>query len=229
MNAAAPGILAAEASRLGAILVHFSTDYVFDGMKPMPYVEADRTHPLNVYGRTKLEGERAIAAAGCDHVILRTSWVYGAHGSNFMLTMLRLAATRDELRVVADQLGAPTSTRQLASAVVRILLGNETARRVETADLDRLRAASGLYHATATGVTSWFGFAQAIFAEHERAPGRAFNTPRLVAISSSEYPTPAQRPANSRLNCDRLAERLGVRIPSWEEGLKEAISEVLSG
>jgi dTDP-4-dehydrorhamnose reductase len=229
VNGVAPGVIAAEARRSGALLVHFSTDYVFDGTKPEPYVESDAPNPLNVYGRTKLEGERAIAAAGCDHLVLRTSWVYGARGHNFLLTMLRLGATREELRIVDDQLGAPTSSRQLAGALLDLLLEGERERPVERAQLERLRAASGLYHATATGVVSWFAFAQAIFAEQERLPGRAFNTPRLVAIPASEYPTPARRPANSRLNCDRLARRLGVRIPPWRDGLKETISEVLSG
>ena len=140
VNATAPALLAAEARKAGALLVHYSTDYVFDGTKGSPYVETDPTSPINAYGRTKLEGEGAIAASGCDHAILRTSWVYAPHGANFMLTMLRLAATRPELRIVADQRGAPTSTRQLARATLALL-----------SNLERTRASSGIYHATAAG------------------------------------------------------------------------------
>lgn len=224
VNGIAPGILAAEAKRAGALLVHFSTDYVFDGTKPSPYVEADPPHPVNAYGLTKLEGERAIADAGADHLILRTSWVYGPRGANFMLTMLKLAATRDEIRVVDDQHGAPTSGRQLARALIDLILGADSERPIEAAHLARLREASGLYHATAAGETTWFEFARAIFAERSRRPGQAFGVPRLVAIPTREYPTPARRPANSRLNCDKLAKRLGVRLGDWKEGLREALS-----
>ena len=227
VNGIAPGVLGEEARRLGAVVVHFSTDYVFDGTKPEPYVESDAPNPINAYGLTKLEGERALAAAGCDHIVLRTSWVYAAHGRNFLLTMLRLAGERDELRIVDDQRGAPTSGRQLATALVELLGGGEGPFPPRA--LERLRAASGLYHATATGVISWFGFAQAIFAERSRAPGGAFATPRLVAISTAQYPTPARRPANSQLSCDKLAAAFGVRIPPWKDGLKAAMAEVLSG
>lgn len=224
VNGIAPGVLAAEAKRAGALLIHFSTDYVFDGTKPEPYVESDPTSPVNAYGLTKLEGENAVAQSGCDHLILRTSWVFGPHGRNFMLTMLKLAASQTEIRVVDDQHGAPTSSRQIGRAVVDLLLGADGARPVAEADIARLRAGSGLYHATAAGATSWFGFAQAIFAARAREPGLAFNAPRLVAISTREYPTPAPRPANSRLACDKLAQRFGVRIADWRDGLREALS-----
>ncbi|MGZ5569554.1 MAG: dTDP-4-dehydrorhamnose reductase [Usitatibacter sp.] len=209
VNAVAPGVLAGEAKRAGALLIHFSTDYVFDGLKGAPYVESDPTNPLNAYGLTKLEGERAIAASGCEHLILRTSWVYGPHGRNFLLTMLRLAATKEELRVVDDQRGAPTSSAQLARL---------------TRELLDQRPASGLYHATAEGETTWFGFAQAIFAERARRSGAAFKSPRVAPISSSEYPTPAKRPAYSVLSSARLEAACGLRIPGWREGLAQALS-----
>jgi dTDP-4-dehydrorhamnose reductase len=229
VNGVAPGVIGEEAKRQGALVVHFSTDYVFDGTKPAPYVESDPPNPINAYGLTKLEGERALAAAGCDHIVLRTSWVYAAHGRNFLLTMLRLAAERGEVRVVDDQHGAPTSARQIAAALVELLGAGHRDRPIEAPDLERVRAASGVYHATATGVISWFGFAQAIFAEQARAPGRAFTAPRVVAIPTAEYPTPARRPLNSRLDCGKLARTFGVRISQWEDGLKETLSEVLSG
>jgi dTDP-4-dehydrorhamnose reductase len=219
VNAAAPAVLAAEARRLGAVLLHFSTDYVFDGNKAAPYIEEDATAPLGAYGRTKLEGERAIAASGCDHAILRTSWVYGPHGKNFMLTMLRLGRERGELRVVDDQHGAPTSSLQLA-ALTRALLAPEG--RIDRASLDRVRAGSGIYHATAAGETTWCGFARAIF---EAGPA-GMPKPRVVAIATKDYPTPARRPANSRLSNEKLARNFGVRIPDWRNGLAEALSRL---
>ena len=179
---------------------------------------------MNAYGQTKHEGELAIARAGCDHVILRTSWVYAPHGRNFLLTMLRLAATHPEIRVVDDQHGAPTSSRQLADAVVSLLLGKDRERTVEERDLARLRAARGLYHATGGGECTWFEFAQAIFAERARRPGQAFTAPRVIAISTAEYPTPAKRPANSRLSNEKLAATLGVRLDDWRDALREAMS-----
>ena len=224
VNARAPGILAEEAKRQGAVLVHFSTDYVFDGTKPAPYVEADPTSPVNAYGLSKLEGEEAIRAAGCDHLVLRTSWVYGPHGKNFLLTMLRLAATQPEIRVVDDQRGAPTSSRQIAEGVVSLMLGAARGRPVEDSDLGRLRAASGVYHYTASGVASWFEFAQAIFAERSLQQGQAFTAPRVVAIPTRDFPTPARRPANSALSNEKLAATFGVRLPAWRDGLREALS-----
>lgn len=214
VNGIAPALLAAEARRLDAVLIHFSTDYVFDGRKQSPYVEGDAPDPLNVYGATKLEGERAIAASGCAHVVLRTSWVYGPHGKNFMLTMLKLAQTRDELRIVDDQHGAPTSSAQLARLTAQLL---ERGPRM-------LREKSGLYHATAAGETTWRGFADAIFAGVSERRGASFKRPRVVPIATSEYPTPARRPAYSVLSCDRLAEAFGTRIPDWRSGLDGALS-----
>jgi dTDP-4-dehydrorhamnose reductase len=221
VNAAGAGALGEEAARTGALLVHYSTDYVFDGAKPAPYVESDAPHPLNAYGRSKLEGERAIAASGAAHVILRTSWVYGPQGGNFVRTMLRLAATREELRVVDDQRGAPTSSLQLAQATLELIGGPNG--EVDVTAVDAAKARTGLYHATAQGETTWFGFAQAIFDEWSRRnPG--FRAPRLVPIASSEYPTPARRPANSLLDSSRLAATFGVRLGPWREALAQALS-----
>jgi dTDP-4-dehydrorhamnose reductase len=209
VNGAAPGILAEEAKRAGALLVHYSTDYVFDGALDRPYVETDATNPLSVYGRTKLEGEHAVAAAGGRHLILRTSWVYAPRGKNFMLTMLRLAAERDELRVVDDQRGAPTSSLQLARATIALF--------------DSSREHSGTYHATASGVTTWFGFAAAIFEGRGRRLGDAFRIPALVPIATTDYPTPARRPRNSVLSNAKLENVFGVRLGDWREGLDEAL------
>jgi dTDP-4-dehydrorhamnose reductase len=208
VNAIAPGVLGEEALRLGALLIHYSTDYVFDGTKASPYVEDDPTHPINAYGRTKLEGERAIAASGCRHIVLRTSWVYGPRGANFLLTMLRLAGERTELRVVDDQRGAPTSSLALARAT-RDLLGKPHAH--------------GIYHASAAGATSWHGFAGEIFARRARDDA-SFKAPRLIPIATSEYPTPARRPANSLLSNGRLDAETGVRLADWREGLAEVMS-----
>ena len=223
VNAVAPGVLGEEAKRAGALLIHFSTDYVFDGSKRTPYVERDPVNPLGAYGRTKLAGEAAVAQSGCRGLVLRTSWVYGPHGKNFMLTMLRLAETREELRVVDDQRGAPTSSRSLARLVRELLDRNGDTDEVTRAEVDELASHGGLYHATAAGETTWFGFAQAIFAEMERRQ-RTFRTPRLIAIPTSEYPTPAKRPAYSVLSSARLREALGVGIPDWRAGLLESVS-----
>ena len=226
VNAIAPGILGEEAKRAEALLIHFSTDYVFDGRKRAPYIEDDPTHPLGVYGRTKLDGERAIEQSGCRHLILRTSWVYGPHGANFMLTMLRLGASREELRIVSDQRGAPTSSRELAR-LVGAILGRDGAQPTR-AGVAEAAERSGIYHATAGGETTWFGFAEAIFEEaSKRTPG--MRVPRLVAIPTSEYPTPAQRPANSVLSCARLNSAFGLAIPDWRRGLEEAVSALPAG
>jgi dTDP-4-dehydrorhamnose reductase len=198
INAVASGVLAEEAKKLGALLVHYSTDYVFDGTKHGAYTEDDAPSPLNVYGRTKLEGECAIQAASCRHLILRTSWVYSPRGKNFPLTILRLAKERDELRVVDDQIGAPTSSDMIAGATAQILAKNMTPE--------------GLYHLTADGSVSWCGFARAI-------ARRANLAVRVTAVSSSEYPTPAQRPANSRLDCSQLQTAYGLHLERWEAGL----------
>jgi dTDP-4-dehydrorhamnose reductase len=223
VNASGPGVLADEARRVGALLVHFSTDYVFDGTKPSAYVEDDPANPLSVYGASKLEGERAIAAARADYLILRTSWVYGPHGKNFLFTMLRLGRESDELRVVDDQRGAPTSSRALAR-LVRELLGGAGAQPLTREGVGAAAERGGLYHASAAGTTSWFGFAQAIFEEMDRQRRLYFTPPRLTAILTSGYPTPARRPANSVLSSARLTEAFGVAIPDWREGLRETVS-----
>ena len=228
VNAVAPGVLAEEAKRAGALLVHYSTDYVFDGAKASAYVETDATAPLNVYGATKLEGERAIAGAGPAHVILRTSWVYGPHGKNFMLTMLQLAATRSELRVVDDQRGAPTSGIALARATLELFTG-AAPREVAAADVARVAGLSGVYHATAGGETTWCGFAREIFARRAAQAGPSFKAPTVTPITTPEYPTPAKRPANSVLSNAKLRAAFGVAIPDWRRGLEEALAPLSRG
>jgi len=221
VNAVAPGIIAGEARRSNALLLHFSTDYVFDGAKRTPYVETDATHPLGAYGRTKLEGERAVLDSGAAAIVLRTAWVYAPHGRNFMLTMLRLAAKGDPLRVVDDQHGAPTTSLAIARAVAAILAGGPG--EITEANVAKAAAARGLYHASASGETTWFGFAKAIFEEKARMdPG--FVPPRLIPIPTSEYPTPAKRPAYSVLDNSRLQRAFGIGLGGWREGLAEAIS-----
>lgn len=214
VNAQAPRTMAEEALRLNASLLHFSTDYVFDGSGNTPWKESDPPHPLNVYGRTKLEGEQAVEAAGCRHLIFRTSWVYAAHGNNFLRTMLRLGAQRPRINIVDDQFGAPTSAGELARAVWSVL--------------DRLQDTNspvpepGVYHMTCAGSTSWFGFAKSIFAAvADRSP-----VPTLVPIPSAQYPTPAARPHNSVLNCDKLERVFGLRLATWEDALANVIEEL---
>jgi dTDP-4-dehydrorhamnose reductase len=215
INGTAPRVLAEEARRLGAILVHYSTDYVFDGEKASPYTEADTPNPLSVYGRSKLEGERAVIASGCRHLTLRTSWVYGTRGRNFLLTMLRFAGEGRALRVVDDQIGAPTWCREIADATATLLARPELASP----------GADGLYHLTASGFTSWFGFARAIFDSPELAR-LGIARPTLEAIPTSEYPTPARRPRNSRLDCNRLESGAGLRLAPWDEALRGAMAEL---
>ncbi|HQS99180.1 MAG: dTDP-4-dehydrorhamnose reductase [Hydrogenophilales bacterium 16-64-46] len=211
VNAVAPGVLAEEAARLGAVLVHYSTDYVFDGSGDTPWREDDATGPLNVYGVTKLAGEQAIAAAGCRHLIFRTSWVYGARGSNFLLTMRRLMRERPELKIVADQVGAPTWCRDLAEATAQVL----TQLRAPGCVQDESRW--GVYHMTNAGETSWHGFAEAIRALDEF--DETVTPARLVPIPGSDYPTPARRPLNSRLDNDRLEQAFGLRLRDWRAAL----------
>ena len=214
INAVAPGILAEEAKRLGALLIHYSTDYVFDGSRTTAYTEDDSPAPLSAYGRSKLGGEQAIAASGVRHLIFRTSWVYGLHGANFMKTMLRLGREWDELRaplrVVGDQIGAPTWTRHLADATAQIL-----ARR---------DAPGGLYHLAAAGETSWHGYAEAIFAEAQAA-GLLEQSPVVHRITSADYPLPAARPANSRLDCSRFQRDFGLALPDWRTGLTDCLAD----
>jgi dTDP-4-dehydrorhamnose reductase len=210
INGEAPGVLAEVARKIGALLVHYSTDYVFDGTKEGAYVETDRPNPLNVYGASKLAGERAIEQAGGAWTVLRTSWVYGTSGKNFLLTMLRLAEQKRELSIVADQFGAPTWARTIAELTVRML--GETPG-------DAWGERSGIYHLTAAGATSWAGFAEAIFEEAGLA-----SPPTVKPIGTSEYPTPARRPQNSRLSCAKLVDRFGIRTPQWDEELRRCLS-----
>ena len=210
INAQAPAILAEEAKRLGALLIHYSTDYVFDGRKATPYTEDDIPAPLAAYGRSKRAGELAIAASGCRHLIFRTSWVYGLHGVNFLKTMLRLGQERNELRVVDDQFGAPTWTRHLADATALIA--------------GRKEVPNGLYHLAAAGETSWHGYAEAIFAEAQRS-GLMDKTPVVHRIASANYPLPAPRPANSRLDCAKFRRDFGLALPDWRTGLIDCLAD----
>lgn len=206
INATGPGLIAEEAKRLNALMIHYSTDYVYDGGKEGPWVETDSTGPLNVYGQTKLAGDQAIAASGCDHIILRTSWVYGARGANFLLTMLRLARERAELRIVDDQTGSPTTSECIAQATAQILA------QVLAPGSGGIAGRSGVYHLTSAGQTTWFGFAQQFLSSLP-------DCPKLTPITTSEYPVPAKRPVNSVLNCQKIADTFGVQMPHWKEAL----------
>lgn len=210
INATAPGVFAEEAKKLGIPLIHYSTDYVFDGNKKSPYNEQDEPAPLGVYGSSKLAGERAIAAVGGEHLILRTSWVYSLHGRNFLLTMQRLMQERAELKVVADQIGTPTWAGTIAHST-RLLI--ERWR-------DGTPGAWGIYHLTGAGETSWYGFAQAI-GEQLVKQGKPCAT--LEPIPTSAYPTPAQRPKNSRLDCSLLLREWQVQMPDWHDALLECL------
>jgi dTDP-4-dehydrorhamnose reductase len=213
INAGAPGVLANEAARSGVRLIHFSTDYVFDGKKSTPYVETDECAPLSAYGRSKREGELNILASGANAIILRTSWVYGAHGANFMKTMLRLANERDEISVVDDQFGAPSWTRQLADATALLITNHPNV--------------SGIYHLTAAGVTNWYEYAEAIFAEAIKL-GLINKIPLQRRVASTNWPTPAKRPNNSRLDCSALARNTGITLPDWRSGLFDCLADMQS-
>jgi dTDP-4-dehydrorhamnose reductase len=215
LNGEAPGVLAEEAARSGAALIHYSTDYVFDGTGSAPYIEDDATNPQNVYGKSKLAGEQAIAESGCAHLILRTSWVYGVRGKNFLLTMLKLGAERPELRVVADQIGAPTWSNTIATSTCHII-----AQSLVANDVDWWLERSGIYHLTAAGETSWHGFAKAIL---DLAMGE--KAPNVVPISTSDYPVPAKRPANSRMSRSKLFDTFGLTLPDWQDALRLCMAD----
>jgi dTDP-4-dehydrorhamnose reductase len=206
VNGAAVGILAEEAKRARALLIHYSTDYVFDGRRSAPYGEDDATGPLNVYGESKLQGERAIAASGAKALVLRTSWVYGLRGSNFLLTIRRLAREREELRIVSDQTGVPNWSRALAETTAALI------RR----GAGYLAEHAGLYHLSATGATTWFEFARAIIGDAK--------TPRIVPIATSDYPTAARRPAYGVLASGRFARTFGITLPDWRDGLARCVA-----
>lgn len=208
VNAAGPAVLAEEARRAGALLVHYSTDYVFDGTQDRPYAEGDRPNPLGVYGASKLEGERAIQASGCRYFLLRTCWVYGSRGRNFLLTLLRLASERPELRVVGDQVGTPTWSREIALATAELLRQKD-------------RDDALLVHVANAGYASWFQFADEIV--RRTAASRA-RQPVLVPIQSAEYPTAARRPLNSRLSTEKLTLLLGHSLPRWQDSLEACLA-----
>jgi dTDP-4-dehydrorhamnose reductase len=213
INAEAPAAIAAACAATDALLVHYSTDYVFDGSAVRPYREDDATVPLGVYGASKLAGEQAIRASGARHAILRTAWVYASHGRNFLLTMLRLAAERDELRVVADQIGTPTSAAWIADATAELL-------RHGVAD-------AGTWHLVASGRTSWHGFAEAIV-EDAHALGLLARMPTVTPIATTDFPTPTRRPANSVLDITRLRSDFGIVPPDWRDGVRAVLRDMAS-
>jgi dTDP-4-dehydrorhamnose reductase len=228
VNEVAPGLMAEEAKKIGATLVHYSTDYVFDGTKKRPYGEADPTNPLNIYGETKLAGEEAIRSSGAAHLILRTSWVYATRGRNFLLTILRLATEREELKIVDDQIGAPTCAADLAAATCKILAGIADQNRGQFV----FSQGSDTYHLTAAGQTSWYDFAHAILRAAkaglhspnwlvDATKGRPFVVQRLIPISTEEFSAPARRPAFSVLSNSRLVHTFGVQLPDWRAQLKQ--------
>jgi dTDP-4-dehydrorhamnose reductase len=236
VNAQALALLAEQAKKLGAALVHFSTDYVFDGSKTTPYVEADPANPLNAYGKTKLAGEEALRRSGVPHLIFRTSWVYATRGKNFLLTVLRLATEREELKIVSDQTGSPTCARDIAAATVRILSGivSRDAERPAFADV------SGTYHMTAAGQTTWYDFASAILEQAPRAPaqipwlaaatqGRPLIACRVLPVTSEEYRSSTRRPAYSVLSNARLAQTFGLALPSWSDQLQRCFAPEQAG
>jgi dTDP-4-dehydrorhamnose reductase len=210
INGEAPGVMAEEAKKLGAVMIQYSTDYVFDGSKSTPYLETDPTGPINVYGATKLAGEQAIHAAGIPHLILRTSWVYGMRGNNFLRTILRLAQEREELRIVADQHGAPTWCRTIADGTAHIVAQGYGAQQ----GLEWWQQRTGIYHLSARGQTTWHGFTQEILNRAEVG-----KRPRLTPIRTEDYPLPAKRPMNSILNTERLRKTF-CDIPQWQEALR---------
>jgi dTDP-4-dehydrorhamnose reductase len=220
INATAPGLLALEAKALGALLIHYSTDYVFDGSGEQARTEDAATAPLSVYGSAKLAGEAAIRASGCEHLILRTSWVYAARGGNFAKTMLRLAGEREQLKVIADQIGAPTGADLLADLTAHML----RATLATPANM----SLSGTYHAVAGGATSWHAYAQHVI-EFARARGTAIkvSADQVLAIPTSDYPTPAQRPLNSRLSTAKLQAAFGLSLPPWQVGVERMLNEIL--
>jgi dTDP-4-dehydrorhamnose reductase len=215
VNAGGAGTVARAASAAGALVIHLSTDYVFSGLKPAPYVETDATEPLSAYGATKVEGERLVLAADPRSIVVRASWVYDASGKNFVRTMLRLAQSRTEVGVVSDQIGSPTFANDLADAVLTV-----------TASALKGERPTGVYHCAGAGETSWAGFAEAVF-EFSRARGGPFAA--VKSISTAEYPTAALRPANSRLDCSKLARDYDVHMPPWQVSLEACVDEIAAG
>ena len=230
INVDAPALMAEEAKRIGASLVHYSTDYVFDGSSSLPYTETDQPNPINVYGKTKLAGEEAIRAVGAQHLIFRTAWVYGTTGRNFLLTVLRLLTEREELKVVNDQFGAPTWSQEIATGTERIL------RQFSQQGRDSISKFGGTYHMTAASKTSWFQFAKMILEEASRMPrgipwfetatkGQPLVTRCVTAITTEEYPMPARRPSYSVLSNSRLKQDFGFELPAWPLQLRAVFAE----
>lgn len=221
VNGTAPGIFGEEAAKLGALVVHYSTDYVFDGTKSGPYTESDTPNPQSVYGKSKRQGEEALLASGADHLIFRTSWVFGAHGGNFAKTMLRLAAEKESLNVVADQWGAPTSAPLIADVTAQIIAHYKKRQ-------ERVRFPFGVYNLVAGGETNWCEYARAVIAS-AKAAGKPLklNVDDIHPISTAEYPVPAPRPANSRLHTNKLKSTFGVNLPDWQEGLEHVMRRIL--
>jgi dTDP-4-dehydrorhamnose reductase len=214
-NATGPGVIARASAAAEVPLLHISTDYVFDGSKLGAYLEDDPISPINIYGKSKAKGETLIRSTLREHVILRTSWVFGIYGANFLKTMLRLGQDRDELRIVADQRGSPTGTAELAEAIL-----------IVARHLSKRQAIWGTYHFCGGGVTSWYGFAEKIFEVQAELIG---HRPRLVPITTSQYPTAARRPANSQLDCTKFAQTFGVRAPHWQEQTRNVVAALLCG
>lgn len=217
VNGLAPGIIGEEAAKLGALVIHYSTDYVFDGTKKDAYVETDTTRPLSVYGKTKLSGEQALAVSGAKHLILRTSWVYGAKGANFLKTILRLAREREELKIVADQCGAPTGASLIADVTAQVL-------RKILLEKENTFFPHGIYHLTAAGNTTWHQYARFVVQEAIDLGATLQITPeKILPISTEQYPVPAPRPANSRLETNKLQQTFDLHLPPWQDGVQAAL------
>ncbi len=220
INATAPQILAEEAAKLGAALIHFSTDYVYHGTKTGAYIETDAVNPVSIYGKTKLAGEEAIRQVGIPHLILRTSWVYGVYGKNFLKTILRLAAERENIGIVADQFGAPTSSESIANSLVELINIWNPQQAEQT----------GVYHFTNAGNTSWYGLSCEIINEYKHLASQrnwpALRLKEISAITTADYPTPAARPANSVLNNTKLKQVFAIELPSWQQGLQQVIQQI---
>jgi dTDP-4-dehydrorhamnose reductase len=219
LNATTPGLIAQEAKKLGAWLMHYSTDYVFDGSGTTPWVETDAPAPLNVYGQTKLEGEQAITQSGCQHIILRTSWVYGARGGNFAKTMLKLAQEREELKVINDQVGAPTGADMLADVTAHIIA--HSLANAEASDV------SGIYHCVAAGQTTWADYASHVLSLAKSIQPAMDIKARVLPVPTSAFPTAAKRPHNSRLNTTKLHHIFGLTLPHWQAGVSRMLTEFL--
>ena len=220
INGIAPGVLAEQAKQLGALLIHYSTDYVFDGTKQIAYTETDNTDPINIYGKTKLAGEQAIQTIACDHLILRSSWVYGTRGKNFLLTMLKLMKERESLRIIDDQVGSPTWARLIAETTAQILQQAVVERKQKI-------FASAIYHLTSEGETSWHGFAEKIAENaYQQNAGDYLKIKYIDPISTEDYPTPAQRPKNSRLETAKLEQNYNLTMPGWDTVLELCMKDL---